>query len=187
MIPTIVIVVIALAVVAWAVGLYNRLAGGRVRADEAWSDIDVQMKRRHDLIPQIVETVKGYAGHEKEALERVIQARSAAVGATGVAERAQAESFLGQALGKLFALAEAYPDLKANQNFLHLQEALVETEERIGSSRRFYNGNVRDYNLLTVTFPSNVIAGSFGFTKREFFELDDAEALAVRQPVAVKF
>src|SRR5262249_45350190 len=155
------------------------------RADEAWSDIDVQMKRRYDLIPNLVNTVKGYAAHESGAFEEVTAARAAAMGASGIAERGAAENALSGALKSLFAVAEAYPDLKANQNFLQLQNELADTENKIQAARRFYNSNVRDLNIKIDTFPTNLIASTFGFTKKEFFELEAGEA-AARQPVEVK-
>ncbi len=156
------------------------------RAKEAWADIDVQLKRRYDLIPNLVETVKGYATHEKTAFENVSNARARAMDAGGVAAKGQAENMLTGALKSLFAVAEAYPDLKANQNFLELQRELSDTENKIQAARRFYNGNVRDLNTAIESFPSNVIANMFRFEPREFFELGDADA-AAKEPVAVRF
>lgn len=167
-----------LAIVVWAVGIYNRLVSLKVGADNAWSDIDVQLKRRHDLIPNVVSTVKGYAGHERETLESVTQARTQAVAAgnAGPAERAQAEGQLAQALGRLFAVAEAYPDLKAAGPFQDLQRTLSEIEDALQNARRYYNAVVRDLNTRIQQFPSNIVAGAMNFSQREFFELDsDAE------------
>jgi LemA protein len=164
------IVVVAL----WVIGIYNGLVKLRNAMQNAWSQIDVQLKRRHDLIPNLVETVKGYATHERETLENVIKARQQAVQATGVAHTAQAENMLTQALGRLFALAEAYPDLKANQNFLALQEELTSTENKIGFARQFFNDQVMQYNNRIQMFPSNVIAGMFSFKQGEFFEVENA-------------
>ena len=170
-----------------AVLMYNSLVTLKNRTEEAWSDIDVQMKRRYDLIPNLVNTVKGYATHEQGVFTKVTEARANAISATGVAAQGVAENMLTDALKSVFAVAEAYPDLKANQNFLELQQELSDTENKIQASRRFYNGNVRDLNTKIETFPSNIIAGMFAFTKREFFELDASEAEAAKQPVAVQF
>ncbi|MBC7836566.1 LemA family protein [Acetobacteraceae bacterium] len=170
----------------WAVFAYNRFVALIQRTKEAWSDIDVQLKRRYDLIPNLVETVKGYATHEKDAFESVTTARARAMNAGGIAEKGKAENMLTQALGGIFAIAEAYPDLKANQNFLELQRELSDTENKIQAARRFYNGNVRDLNTAVQVFPSNIIAGMFRFEPKEFFELDADEA-AAREPVKVKF
>lgn len=178
-------VVVVLALVLWAV--YNALVTLRVRVDEAWSDITVQLKRRLDLIPNLVETVKGYATHEKGVFKEVTEARANALSAKGVKETAAAENQFEGALKSLFAVAEAYPDLKANQNFVELQRELVDTEDKIQASRRFYNGGVRDLNTKVQTFPSNVVAGMFGFKNREFFELDDTEQAKAEKPVDVKF
>ncbi len=171
----------------WVISVYNGLVGLRVQAQNAWSQIDVQLKRRYDLIPNLVETVKGYASHERETLERVIQARNMAVSAHGVAEQAQAENMLTGALKSLFAVTEAYPDLKANQNFLGLQEELTETEDRIVVARQYYNEVIAQYNSSQQQFPSNAIARRFGFKPGEFFELDSAEQAAVRTAPAVRF
>jgi LemA protein len=170
------IIVIVLVLVGLAlVGMYNGLITLKVRVDEAWSDIDVQLKRRYDLIPNLVNTVKGYATHEKELFEKVTEARTAAMGATGPAEKEAAENALSGTLKTLFAVSENYPDLKANQNFLELQRELTDTEDKIQASRRFYNGNVRDFNTKIQVFPTNLIAGFLGFVKREFFEAQGAE------------
>jgi LemA protein len=159
--------------------MYNSLIRLKNRVDEAWSDIDVQLKRRYDLIPNLVETVKGYASHEKETFERVVQARNAAMsaqsGAGGAKEQAQAENALSSTLKSIFALAESYPDLKANQNFLELQRELSDTENKIMASRRFYNGNVRDFNTKLQIFPTNIIGNMLGFKDREYFEIEEPE------------
>lgn len=170
----------------WIAVSYNGLVSFKNRTEEAWSDIEVQMKRRYDLIPNLVNTVKGYAAHEKQVFENVTKARSQAMQAGTMGEHAQAENMLTGALKSLFAVAEAYPDLKANQNFLELQREVTDTEDKIQASRRFYNGNVRDLNTKIESFPTNVIAGIFGFLKREFFELDESEA-AAKNPVKVEF
>ena len=182
------IVLLVLVVVIGAViAIYNGLVNKQVETKNAWSQIDVQLKRRYDLIPNLVETVKGYAGHEKETLERVVQARNQAVNAQGVAEQAQAENRLSGALRGLFALSEAYPDLKANQNFLGLQEELSATENRIGFARQHYNDSVGVLNSSLQRFPSNMVGSMFGFKPAEFFTLDAAEAEAVRRAPQVKF
>ena len=167
-----VIVLIALS----AVGMYNGLIKLRNLVQEAWRQIDVELKRRHDLIPNLVETVKGYAAHEKGTFEGVMQARSAAMsGGQGPAEAAQSEGVLTQALGRLFAVAEAYPDLKANANFLALQQELTSTEDRIASGRRYYNANVRELNTKVETVPSNFVAGMFNIGREEYFEVEGGE------------
>jgi LemA protein len=178
-----ILLIILAVIVVWAIALYNRFIRFVNRTDEAWSDIDVQLKRRYDLIPNLVETVKGYATHEKEAFENVTKARSAAMGAQSMDERGKAENMLSGALKSIFALAEAYPDLKANQNFLELQRELSDTENKIQAARRFYNGNVRDLNTAIGAFPSNVIAKLFSFGPSAFFNIDDAQ----REPVNVQF
>lgn len=182
----IILAVLAVIVLAVAV-MYNGLVRANVRVDEAWSDITVQLKRRADLIPNLIETVKGYAKHEKEVFENVTKARSAILGAQGVQETAEADNMFTGALKSLFAVAEAYPDLKANQNFAQLQADLTDTEDKIQASRRFYNGSARDLNIKVQTFPTNIFAGMLGFKKREFFELDEAENAAVQNPTNVKF
>jgi LemA protein len=174
-----------LGVFLWAT--YNGLVTLKNRVDEAWSDITVQLKRRLDLIPNLVNTVQGYAKHEKSVFEEVTKARANALNAQGVKETAQAENQFAGALKSLFAVAEAYPDLKANQNFLELQNELVDTEDKIQASRRFYNGGVRDLNTKIEIFPNNIFAGMLGFKKREFFELDAAEQATAEKPVEVKF
>jgi len=168
----------------WLIGVYNNLIRLRNQTDEAWSDIDVQLKRRYDLIPNLVETVKGYAKHERELFENVTKARTAAMGAQTVAEKGKAENMLAGTLKSLFAVAENYPDLKANQNFLKLQDELSDTENKIQAARRFYNGNVRDFNTKIQVFPNNMIAGTMGFKQYEFFEIEEA---AEREPVKVSF
>ena len=172
-------------VIVWIIFAFNGLVSMRNRAKEAWADIEVQLKRRYDLIPNLVNTVKGYATHESSAFENVTKARSAAMGAGTLADKAGAENTLAGALKSVFAIAEAYPDLKANQNFLALQSELSDTENKIQSARRFYNANVRDLNTKIEVFPSNVIAKSFGFTKMEFFDLADNDT--AQNPVEVKF
>lgn len=165
--------------------IYNGLVRSKVRVDEAWSDITVQLKRRTDLIPNLVETVKGYAKHEKSVFEEVTKARTAIMGAQGVKDTAQADNMFEGALKSLFAVAEAYPDLKANENYKQLQEELVDTEDKIQASRRFYNGAVRDLNTKIQVFPTNIFAGMLGFSAREFFEVEDRKA--IEEPVDVKF
>lgn len=178
-------VVVALAIFFWVA--YNSLVTLKIRVDEAWSDITVQLKRRVDLIPNLVESVKGYAAHEKGVFQAVTEARANVVNAQGVKQTAEAENQFEGALKNLFAVAEAYPDLKANQNFIELQQELVDTEDKIQASRRFYNGGVRDLNTKIQTFPSNIVAGMFHFTNREFFELDEAAQKSAEKPVEVKF
>lgn len=172
----------------YLIATYNKLVGLRVRKNEAWSDIDVQMKRRYDLIPNLVETVKGYASHEKETLENVIKARTAAVSNTGSpADQAQSENMLTGALRQLLAVSEAYPELKADKNFSELSDRLHEVEDHIQKARRFYNGNVRELNVAVQEFPSNIVAGMFGFDRADFFELDEAEAEAIKVAPKVQF
>ncbi|MCK5114636.1 MAG: LemA family protein [Phycisphaerae bacterium] len=175
-------VVVLLAIIL--IAIYNGLVQKRIACNEAWSQIDVQLKRRYDLIPNLVETVKGYASHESETLENVIKARNSAIAADGVAEQAGAENMLTGALNKLFALSESYPNLKANENFAQLQEELTSTENKIAFSRQHYNSSVSIYNVGVQKFPANMVAGMFNFIKREFFELDDAEQ---REAPSVKF
>ena len=175
MLPFIIVVAIVALLVLAVVAIYNGLVTKRVRCREAWSQIDVQLKRRYDLIPNLVETVKGYAAHERETLERVIQARSQAIGAQGVQQQAEAENFLTGALRQLFALSESYPALKANENFAQLQEELTSTENKISFSRQHYNKSVTIYNTACQKFPSNMVAGAFGFKKEEFFELEEPQ------------
>ena len=169
----------------WAMGIYNGLVRKRNHVDKTWADVETQLKRRYDLIPNLVETVKGYAAHEKETLEAVIQARNAAASPHATpAGAAKADNMLTGALRQLFAVSERYPDLKANQNFMQLQQELAATEDRIQGARSVYNGSVKDYNIAVETFPANVVAGMFGFDKREFFEIEDE---AQRDAPEVKF
>ncbi len=184
---TLIILGVIVAIAGWLIAVYNGLIKLKNRVKEAWSDIDVQLKRRYDLIPNLVETVKGYAKHESETLENVIKARNEAMAAqkTGDAkEQAQAENVLSSTLKSIFALAENYPDLKANQNFLELQRELTDTEDKIQASRRFYNGNVRDFNTKIETFPTNIFAGMLHFKKFDFFEIGDEKQ---RENVKVEF
>lgn len=185
----IILVVIIGVILLWLWLTYNGLIRARNRTDEALSDITVQMKRRLDLIPNLVETVKGYAAHEKTVLEDVTKARTAAMAAPegDLKAQAQADNMLSSTLKSLFAVAENYPDLKANQNFLQLQGELVDTEDKIQASRRFYNGNVRDFNTKLEVFPTNMIGRSLGFTPRTFFDVAEGERADVEKPVAVKF
>ncbi|MDA1169175.1 MAG: LemA family protein [bacterium] len=170
---------IPIAVLLYILFVYNSLVKHRNRATEAWSDIDVQLKRRHNLIPNLIETVKGYATHERATLDSVTKARANALNATSPADQAKAENALSSTLKSLFAVSEQYPDLKANTNFLELQRELSDTENKIQASRRFYNGVVRDFNTAVETVPKNVIASLFTFTKREFFELENEAERAV--------
>lgn len=181
----IIAVVVLIALFFWAT--YNGLVTLRVRVDEAWSDISVQLKRRLDLIPNLVETVKGYAAHESGVFEAVTAARANLVNAKGVKETAAADNQLEGTLKSLFAVSEAYPDLKANQNFLSLQSELVDTEDKIQASRRFYNAGVRDLNTKIQTFPHNVVASLFKFASRDFFGIDESEQAAANKPTEVKF
>lgn len=178
-------VVAVIAIFVWAT--YNNLVTLRVRVDEAWSDINVQLKRRLDLIPNLVETVKGYANHESGVFQAVTEARANVINANGVKETAAAENQFEGALKSLFAVAESYPDLKANTNFLDLQRELVDTEDKIQGSRRFYNSGVTSLNTKIQTFPANVVAGMFGFKNRDFFEVEASEQAAANKPVDVKF
>ncbi|MBL1434296.1 LemA family protein [Candidatus Wolfebacteria bacterium] len=173
---------IAVAIVLWVIATFNKLVSFINRGKEAWADIDVQLKRRYDLIPNLVEAVKGYAKHEKTVFEEVTKARSAAMQADGAEDQGKAENMLSGALKSLFAVSEAYPDLKANENFLNLQNELTDTENKIQAARRFYNSVVRDLNTALEVFPTNLIAGMFNFTKREFFELTEEDA---KEPVKV--
>lgn len=180
--PTILIVaLVLLLIVGWAILMYNGLVRGRNMVREGWSGIDVQLKRRANLIPNLVETVKGYAAHEKKVLEDVTEMRAKSLNAGSVAEQSQAEGLLGRALGRLFAVAENYPDLKANQNYQELQKQLETTENQIEMSRRYYNGTARDYNIKVESFPSSVIAKQFHFTTAQYFELEDDALRAVPQ------
>ncbi|MDE2311946.1 MAG: LemA family protein [Patescibacteria group bacterium] len=176
-------IIIAIAIILMF--LYNSLIRSRNRVDEAWSDIEVQLKRRYDLIPNLVETVKGYAAHEKGVFENVTQARAAAMGAGNLQEKLKDENMLSGALKSLFAVAENYPDLKANQNFMQLQSDLTDTEDKIQAARRFYNGNVRDFNTKLQVFPTNMFASMFGFSAKPFFDIDEKGPEG--QPVKVSF
>lgn len=178
------ILVVAVAVIGfWLITVYNGLIALRIKTDEAVADIDVQTKRRYDLIPNLVETVKGYASHESGVFEKVTQARSAAMGAKSLHDKAAAENMLSETLKSLFAVSENYPELKANTNFLDLQTTLTDIEEKIQASRRFYNGMVRDFNTKIQVFPNNLVAGMLSFKAREFFEAEEA----AKQNVQVKF
>lgn len=179
-----VIVGIMAVILGWVVGTFNGFIRLINRTKEAWADIDVQLKRRYDLIPNLVETVKGYAAHEREVLQKVTEARTAAMGAKTLEERGKAENALSGVLKTLFAVSENYPQLKANENFLELQRELSDTENKIQAARRFYNGNVRDLNIKIESFPPNIIAKIFNFQKRDFFELEET---AAKEPVKVKF
>lgn len=178
---------LALLIALWVIVIYNRLVALRQTTHQSWSDVDVQLKQRHDLVPNLVETVKGYAAHERGTLDAVIQARNAAVTAKGPEAAGAAEGQLGAALGRLFALSEAYPDLKANTNFLQLQAELGDIENKIAAARRFYNASVSEYNAMTESFPAVLFAGGFGFRIREFFEVAEAERAAIQQAPQVKF
>jgi len=181
---TTILIIVLVAVVLWLIAVYNGLIRLKNRVDEAWSDIDVQLKRRYDLIPNLVEAVKGYATHEKELFTKVTEARSKAMQAGSLADKATAENMLSDTLKSLFAVAENYPDLKASQNFAKLQDELSDTENKIQAARRFYNGMVRDFNTKIQVFPNNLLAGTLGFKAREFFEVADAKE---RENVQVKF
>lgn len=179
-----ILIAIAAILILWLISTYNGLVSRRNRVAESWSDIDVQLKRRYDLIPNLVEAVKGYMKHERETLQKVTEARTAAMGAKTMADHAKSENMLTEALKSVFAVAENYPDLKASQNFLQLQDELSDTENKIQAARRFYNQNVMDLNTRIQSVPSNLVAGMFGFTAREFFELEEK---AAREAVKVKF
>ena len=179
-----ILLVVIVVLVVWVIAVFNGLVRMKNRVDEAWSDIDVQLKRRYDLIPNLVETVKGYAAHEQGTLQKVIEARNAAMANSGSVEsKAKAENALSSTLKSIFALAESYPDLKANQNFAKLQDELSDTENKIQASRRFYNGNVRDFNIKVEVFPNNLINAILRFKKYEFFEAAEGE----RENIKVKF
>jgi LemA protein len=178
-----IVLILIIVAIIWAIAVYNGLITLKNRVDEAWSDIDVQLKRRYDLIPNLINTVKGYAAHEKEVFEKVTEARTRAMNAGSGQEKADAENALSGTLKTLFAVSENYPDLKANQNFLELQRELTDTEDKIQASRRFYNGNVRDFNIKIQVFPNNIFAGMLGFSKRDFFEAAEGE----KENVKVEF
>ena len=181
---TTIILIIIVLVILWVVLVFNGLVRRRYRVKEAWSDIEVQLKRRYDLIPNLVESVKGYMAHERGVFENVTSARSQAIGATSKIDKASAENQLSNTLKSLFAVAENYPELKANTNFLNLQSELSDTENKIQAARRFYNGNVMDYNTAISTFPANLIAGIFGFSREEFFGLENE---VEKEAIKVKF
>ena len=172
---SIILIVLLLAIIGWVIAAYNRLVRARVRIDEAWAQIDTQLQRRHDLIPNLVNTVKGYASHERETLEEVTAARAKAISVQGPKDLAEAENGLTQALGKLLAISESYPDLKADANFRQLQEELAHTENMVAGSRGHYNASVRAYDTARKVFPTSVIAGMFNFEDRDYFEVDTVE------------
>ena len=174
-----IILAVVVLIVLWIIGAFNGLVTLKNRAKEAWADIDVQLKRRYDLIPNLVETVKGYASHEKEVFEKVTQARASAMNAQGTAQKAEAENALSGTLKSLFAVAESYPDLKASQNFMELQKSLADIEDQVQLARRYYNGAARNFNILIQSFPSNLMASTFGFTTVEYFEIEAAAERAV--------
>lgn len=182
-----ILVIVILIILAAVVFIYNGLVRVKIRTDEAWSDISVQLKRRYDLIPNLVNTVAGYAAHEKTVFEKVTKARTQALSAQTVGEAAKADNQFQSALKSLFAVAENYPDLKANQGFQQLQAELVDTEDKIQAARRFYNGAARDLNIKIQSFPTNIFAGLLGFKPREFFEVNASEQAAVSEPVKVDF
>lgn len=179
-----IILIILAAIVLWLILIFNRLVTLRNRVREAWADIEVQLKRRYNLIPNLVETVKGYATHERELFEKVTEARTKAMAAGTVKEKAEAENFLSSTLKSLFAVVENYPDLKASANFLELQRELRDTEDKVQAARRFYNTNARDFNIKTESFPSNLVAQLFQFKRAEFFEIEEA---AEREAPKVSF
>lgn len=185
MTPTVIVLIVIAVLAVGLIAIYNGLVQSKIRVDEAWSDITVQLKRRYDLIPNLVNTVKGYADHEKKVFEEVTAARTAAMGATAPAEKAHAEDMLAGTLKSLFAVAEAYPDLKANQGFQQLQSELVDTEDKVQASRRFYNGSVRDFNTKLQQFPTNLFGNMLGFKSRDFFEVENQAE--VEKVVEVKF
>jgi LemA protein len=187
MVTLIIVIVLVVAAVVLVAGVYNRMVALRQNANQAFADIDVQLKQRQDLVPNLVETVKGYAAHERGTLEAVVVARNAAAAASTVPERVQAENALTGALRGLFALAEAYPDLKANQNFVRLQDELADIENKLAAARRFFNNAVADYNGAVQSFPAVLIAGPLGFQPREFFDVGEAARAALDQPPAVTF
>jgi len=181
---TLFIFIVVAIIVLWIIFIYNRLITLKNRAKEAWADIEVQLKRRYDLIPNLVETVKGYAVHERDLFEKVTEARARAIGATTIKEKGEAENVLSQTLKSLFAVAENYPNLRASENFQKFQDELTDTEDKIQSARRFYNGNVRDLNIQIETFPANIVANLFRFNKMDFFEIGAPEE---KEAIKVKF
>ncbi|MCH8005729.1 MAG: LemA family protein [Planctomycetes bacterium] len=184
MIPTLIVFGVLVILVFWLIAIYNGIKRKQIGADQSWSDIDVQLKRRYNLIPNLVETVKGYASHERETLEGVTKARQQAIDVSGIRDQAQAENMLTGALRQLFALSESYPDLKANQNFIHLQEELTGTENKIGFARQHYNRSAAQYNEAIAVFPANTVANMFNFTTMDYFELEEE---AQREVPKVKF
>ena len=186
MTSTLIVLVVIAGLIFWAISIYNGLVTMRQRVGQAFADIDVQLKLRHDLIPNLIETVKGYASHERETLDAVVKARNAAISAQGPAAQGQAETVLSGALRQLFALSEAYPDLKANTNFMQLQTELSDIENKIAAARRFFNNSVQEYNTGIESFPAVLFANSFGFTKREFFDLGESRPQLEQAP-QVKF
>lgn len=180
-------IAVAVVVLLLIIYIYNSLVRAKVRVDEAWSDITIQLKRRYDLIPNLVETVKGYAKHEKQVFEDVTKARTSALKAQTVGEAAEADNQFQTALKSLFAVAEAYPQLRASENFQKLQDEVTDTEDKIQAARRFYNGAVRDLNIRIQTFPTNIFAGMLGFKLREFFDVEANQAAAIAEPVKVDF
>ncbi|WP_257670368.1 LemA family protein [Parapedobacter tibetensis] len=187
MIALIVLGVIVLIVVFWVIGLYNRLVGMKNNRENAFADIDVQLRQRNDLVPQLVNTVKGYATHERELLERVTQARAAVMGAGSINDKIQADSQLTQALQGLRVQVEAYPDLKANTNFLQLQEEISDIENKLAASRRYFNGTTRELNTAVESFPSNLIAGAFGYTRQPMYELSTEQRTSMDEPPQINF
>src|SRR6202008_3942382 len=183
---TVIVLAVIVILIIWAIGVYNSLVSMRQRVNQAYADIDVQLKQRHDLVPNLVETVKGYAAHERGTLDEVVRARNAAVSAQGPAQQAAAENMLSRALRQLFALSEAYPDLKANANFQQLQAELTDIENKIAASRRFFNNTVSEYNTGIAQFPAALFAGMFGFGPREFFDVGE-ERKTLDQAPQVKF
>lgn len=182
-----IVIGVVVLLILWLVLTYNGLVSLNNRTAEAWSDIDVQLKRRYDLIPNLISTVKGYAKHEKKVFEEVTKARTAALNASGVAEQQKAENMLSQALKSIFAVAENYPDLKASANFAKLQDELTDTENKIEAARRFYNANVRDLNIKIQVFPNNLIAQSLGFKKRELFDIEESQVEKAMEPPKAEF
>ena len=184
MVIGVILLILAVVLIGWFFSVYNSFIKLKVRINNAWSQIDVQLKRRHDLIPNLVETAKGYMAHEKDTLERVIKARNQAIDASSIKDKAQAENFLTQTLRSLFAVSERYPDLKANQTMLKLQEEITSTENKIAFSRQYYNDEVMRFNSSIQVVPNNIVAGMCNFTKREFFEIEDTSQ---REAPQVKF
>lgn len=182
-----ILIVVAAALILYVIGIFNSLVRLKNRTKEAWSDIDVQLKRRYDLIPNLIKTVKGYAAHEKEVFEKVTETRANAISAKGVEDQQKAENMLTDALKSLFAVAENYPDLKASTNFLELQRELTDTEDKIEAARRFYNANVRDLNIKIESFPSSIVASIFGYKQMELFEIEESQAEKAKEAPEVEF